>query len=67
METSKLNNEKYIIEEFKFDYGRVLNNVQIEYATRGTPKYDEEGNIINAFIFCHRLVLLLPTPFITFF
>lgn len=51
---SKFNTEKYIIEEFKFDYGRVLNNVQIQYATRGTPKYDDEGNIINAFIFCHR-------------
>ena len=54
MENSKFNNEKYIIEEFKFDYGRALNNVEIQYATRGTPKYDDEGNIINAFIFCHR-------------
>ena len=54
MINSKLNNEKYIIKEFKFDYGRVLNNMQIQYYTRGTPKYDEEGNIINAFIFCHR-------------
>ena len=54
MENTELNNEKYIIEEFKFDYGRVLNNVEVEYATRGTPKYDDKGNIINAFIFCHR-------------
>ena len=55
MENSKFNNEKYIMEEFEFDYGRVLNNVEIQYATRGTPKYDDEGNIINAFLFCHRL------------
>ena len=54
MENSKSNNEKYLMEEFKFDYGRVLNNVEIQYVTRGTPKYDDEGNIINAFIFCHR-------------
>ena len=50
----KFNTEKYIMEEFKFDYGRVLNNVEVQYVTRGTPKYDDEGNIINAFIFCHR-------------
>ena len=50
----EFNHAKYIIEEFEFDYGRVLNNVEIEYATRGTPKYDDEGNIINAFIFSHR-------------
>lgn len=54
MESSKFINEKYVIEEFEFGYGRVLNNVQVEYATRGTPKYDDEGNISNAFIFCHR-------------
>ena len=54
MVKTKLTNEKYIIEEFKFDYGRVLNNVQIQYATRGTPKYDDKGNIINAVLFCHR-------------
>lgn len=54
MEDYKYNSEIYIMEEFEFDYGRVLNNVQVEYATRGTPIYDDEGNIINAFIFCHR-------------
>lgn len=54
MSNSKYNSERYVIEEFEFDYGRVLNNVQVEYATRGTPEYDDEGNIINAFIFCHR-------------
>lgn len=56
MENSKFNYEKYIIEEFKFDYGRVLNDVQVQYTTAGTPKYDDNGNIINAFIFCHRFM-----------
>lgn len=46
--------EKYILDEFEFEYGRVLNDVQVEYATRGTPKYDEDGNIVNAVIFCHK-------------
>ncbi len=54
MSNSKYTYEKYVMEEFEFDYGRVLNNVEVEYTTRGTPKYDDEGNIINAFIFCHR-------------
>ena len=54
MENSRFSFDKYIMKEFRFDYGRVLNDLQVEYATRGTPKYDDEGNIINAFIFCHR-------------
>ncbi len=54
MNDSKFNSETYIMEEFKFDYGRVLKDVQVQYTTRGTPKYDDEGNIINAFVFCHR-------------
>ena len=51
---SKFSYDKYVMKEFEFDYGRVLDNLQVEYATRGTPKYDDDGNIINAFIFCHR-------------
>ena len=45
---------KYVLEEFEFEYGRILTDVEVEYTTRGTPKYDEEGNIINAIIYCHR-------------
>lgn len=45
---------KYVMEEFEFEYGRILNDVEVEYTTRGTPKYDEDGNIINAVIYCHR-------------
>lgn len=54
MENTKYSCEKYIMKEFKFDYGRVLNDMPVEYATRGTPEYDDDGNITNAFIFCHR-------------
>ena len=54
MENSRFSFDKYIMKEFGFDYGRVLNDMQVEYTTRGTPKYDDDGNIINAFIFCHR-------------
>ncbi len=54
VDNSKYTTEKYIIEEFEFDYGRVINDVQVEYTTRGTPIYDDEGNIVNAFIYCHR-------------
>lgn len=54
MENTKYSCEIYIMKEFRFDYGRVLNDMPVEYATRGTPEYDDDGNITNAFIFCHR-------------
>ena len=44
---------KYILDEFEFESGRVLENVELEYMFTGTPKYDDEGNIINAIVFCH--------------
>ena len=44
----------YTLDEFEFDYGRVLKDVKVEYTTSGTPIYDDEGNIINAVIFCHK-------------
>lgn len=45
---------KYILDEFEFQCGRVLNDVEVEYTTRGEPAYDDEGNIVNAFIYCHK-------------
>lgn len=45
---------KYILDEFELDYGRLINDVHVEYTTRGTPKYDDDGNIINAVIYCHE-------------
>ena len=38
------------MESFEFESGRVLENVNVAYFTSGTPKYDDEGNIINAII-----------------
>ncbi|WP_067040363.1 hypothetical protein [Methanobrevibacter sp. YE315] len=54
IEDSKLGYRKEILDDFEFGNGKVLHNVEVEYTTRGTPKYDEEGNITNAIIYCHR-------------
>ena len=53
IDDSKLGYKKYIFDEFEFESGEVLHDVEIEYTTRGTPKYDEDGNIINAIVYCH--------------
>lgn len=54
IENSEPSYGKYILDEFEFEYGRILHDVQVEYTTRGTPKYDDKGNIINAVILCHK-------------
>lgn len=43
------------MDHFEFESGRVLDDVNVEYATQGSPKYDDEGNIINAVIYCPTL------------
>ena len=44
--------ETYTMDSFRFSNGDVLNDVNVEYMTFGTPKYD--GDIItNAIIYCH--------------
>ena len=45
----------YVMESFEFESGRILNNVDVEYWVNGTPKYDNEGNIINAVVYCPSL------------
>lgn len=45
---------KHILDEFAFESGKVLENVEVEYYIYGTPKYDDEGRIINAIIYCHK-------------
>ena len=45
---------KYTFDEFEFESGRVLENVEVEYLLTGTPKYNKDGNIVNAIVFCHR-------------
>lgn len=46
--------DKFILKEFEFESGAVLNDVAVEYLAKGTPKYDGEGRITNAIIYCHR-------------
>lgn len=44
---------RYTIDRFEFEYGRVLENASVEYSLTGTPKFDDEGNIVNAVVYCH--------------
>ena len=48
-----LRNEIHIFDEFEFSSGHVFRDVPVEYGVVGTPKYDDEGNIVNAIIFCY--------------
>ncbi|MBQ6350568.1 MAG: hypothetical protein IJI42_06530 [Methanobrevibacter sp.] len=43
--------ERHVMDSFKFESGKVLENVTVEYITVGTPKYDDDGNIVNTVIF----------------
>ena len=44
----------YTLDEFEFENGSVLKDVKVEYSIMGAPKYDDEGNIVNAVIYCHN-------------
>ena len=54
IEKSQLGYRKHVLDEFEFSNGQILRDVEVEYTTRGTPKYDENGNVTNAVIYCHR-------------
>ena len=45
---------KETLDEFEFESGETLKDVQIEYSISGTPKYDDEGNITNLIVVCHK-------------
>ncbi len=45
---------KYTLDKFEFVNGEILENVDVEYILKGTPKYDENGKIKNAIITCHK-------------
>jgi len=49
-----INYDKYKLESFEFESGRVLEDVEVEYSAKGTPKYDADGNITNAIVYCHK-------------
>lgn len=46
--------EKYVMDQFEFESGKVLENVEVEFSAKGTPKYDDDGNINNAIVYCHQ-------------
>ncbi len=37
---------------FEFENGEVIDDAVVEYMTFGTPKYDENGAIDNAIVYC---------------
>lgn len=43
------------MDSFEFESGKILENVNVEYGTSGIPKYDDDGNIINAIVYCPNL------------
>ncbi len=45
----------YVMDSFEFESGVILKNVKVEYSTSGIPRYDDEGNIVNAIIYCPNL------------
>ena len=49
----KLTPEYYHIKDFKLKSGMVIEDLEIEYATLGTPKKDSQGDVTNAVVFCH--------------
>ncbi|WP_407415282.1 alpha/beta fold hydrolase [Methanobrevibacter sp.] len=51
-----LKNEQHFFDEFEFKNGYIIKNAKVDYGVVGTPKYDEEGNIINAILFCHNFM-----------
>lgn len=44
--------QNFVMDSFKFSNGKVLKDVNVEYMTFGTPKYDGDI-IINAVVYCH--------------
>ena len=44
---------KYVMNNFEFENGEILEDVVVEYSLLGRPEYDEKGNIINAVVFSH--------------
>ena len=45
---------KDTLDEFQFESGEILKDVPIEYSLRGTPKFDDDGNITNLIVVCHK-------------
>lgn len=43
---------KYSLESFELEYGKILEDIEVECVISGVPKYDDEGYITNAILFC---------------
>ncbi|WP_458455296.1 alpha/beta fold hydrolase [Methanobrevibacter sp.] len=41
------------MDSFEFESGQVLKDVNVEYVTFGTPKYDENGSLKNVIVYNH--------------
>lgn len=53
MDIESIEAKYYILKEFEFLNGSVLENQKVEYLTLGTPQYDEQGHITNAVVYFH--------------
>ncbi|RAP52270.1 MAG: homoserine acetyltransferase [Methanosphaera sp. rholeuAM270] len=53
MQIEDIKAEHYTLKNFTFNNGVILENLDVEYITFGTPKYDEEGHINNAILYFH--------------
>ena len=40
------------MDSFEFENGEMIRDTVVEYMTFGTPKYDENGAIVNAIVYC---------------
>lgn len=49
----KLTPQYYSIEDFKLKSEKVIEDLKIEYATLGTPKKNNQGEVTNAVVLCH--------------
>lgn len=49
-----LKHKQHFFNQFEFKNGFIMEDVKVDYGVIGTPKYDDEGNIINAVLFCHN-------------
>ena len=49
-----LKHEQHFFNQFEFKNGFIIEDAKVDYGVVGTPKYDDEGNIINAVLFCHN-------------
>ena len=45
--------DKFILKQFEFESGQILNDVVVEFSAKGTPKFDDDGNVTNTLIYCH--------------